>query len=83
MQIVTTYDNEGLRLLHRIPVRILARQCEVCKIKVVIHNGIITEATQVHRDYVSVHDGRNMYGKSNSSKQETKRVINSIYGACV
>jgi hypothetical protein len=61
MQAITTYDNDALRVLNRIPLWVLVRGCKVGSVKLDIENGFITGATQTHRDYVSVYDGRNMY----------------------
>lgn len=61
MQAITTYDEKAIKVLNRYSVIQLAKFCYVCNSKVDVNNGVITGATRTHRDYVSVHDGRNMY----------------------
>jgi hypothetical protein len=62
MRTTTSYNSEGWLLrLNTLPLANLLLMCAEMPLKLEINNGRITSATQLHRDYVSVYDGRNSY----------------------
>jgi hypothetical protein len=80
MRTITTYEKEAIQVLNNIPCFILAGASEIEPIRYDINNGVITGATVVRLDYVSFHDGRNIYCDKPVKSVKLKALLNAVYG---
>lgn len=61
MRVITKVGTENTNELNTVPVGILAELCKEHNLRLTISNGLITDGTIIHRDYVSIYDGRINY----------------------
>jgi hypothetical protein len=58
MRTITTLN---AKTLTELTLEDLTAKCKLDFVRLTIHNGVITDAIQIHRDYVWVTDGRKNY----------------------
>lgn len=61
MRAITKVGTENTNELNTVPIGILSDLCTEFNLRLDINNGAITDGTIIHRDYVSIYDGRNNY----------------------